>query len=298
MNRALMNERSTTQPGAAVNISADSTLEPSEYNFAFVMNVSRLGQATGFTLAPGHQLRRAKAHEISTIEKTIQDRVPNREIMPFLWNQRITPEGRVEPLPEDEWRYFVIAFQGTNQTLEELAAVFSLAPLELKIAFTVLQMRVADHASRGLISHASRLFHQLEDARWGRTKFVEVNASDVDEITAIHTRLRQHSHTLLDVNRYTRALQELQGLPPTSPLLFLGYFGLLEALLTHQPDPKDPLDSITRQVKNKVALLDNRFQRRLDYSPFAATNPDTIWTRMYDYRSRLAHGSTPDFQAN
>jgi hypothetical protein len=100
---------------------------------------------------------------------------------------------------------------------------------------------------------------------------------------------------LVDVKRFTRQLQDLEALPPSSPLRFLGYFAVLEALLTHLPKPTDPYDSITRQIKKKVSLLDHRWQPTIDYSSFAGADPERIWTKMYAYRSSLAHGGAPTF---
>jgi hypothetical protein len=44
----------------------------------------------------------------------------------------------------------------------------------------------------------------------------------------------------------------------------------------------------------KLALLNNRWPRKINYAPFGHTAADTIWTKMYDYRSRVAHGGTPE----
>jgi hypothetical protein len=33
----------------------------------------------------------------------------------------------------------------------------------------------------------------------------------------------------------------------------------------------------------------------LNYAPFGKCNPDVVWSKMYAYRSCLAHGSLPDF---
>ncbi len=49
---------------------------------------------------------------------------------------------------------------------------------------------------------------------------------------------------------------QLKALPHFSPLRFLGYFAMLESLLTHAPNPSDPYDSITRQVQKRRALLE------------------------------------------
>ncbi len=207
-------------PGDRMTLSADHTAEPPVDNFAFVMNVSGLAQESSYTLAPGHQLRRASAHEIRVVENTMSRMATQTQLMLNPWKQRRTASGQWEPVPEGDRRYFVIAFQGNNQIIEELAAVFSLAPLELKIGFTIVHVPNTDRTGSGVILNTLRLFHLLEDASWGRLEFVEVTASDVAEFTTIHAQIQRHNHTLVDVNRYTRELQGLQNLPPASPLLF------------------------------------------------------------------------------
>ena len=69
-------------------------------------------------------------------------------------------------------------------------------------------------------------------------------------------------------------------------------------MLTHQPNKSDPYDSITRQIKSKVALLQNRWSPRLNYAPFGSAKPDKIWSTMYAYRSRIAHGSPISFESS
>ena len=171
----------------------------------------------------------------------------------------------------------------------------TLAPVELKVAFTVVDFVSGSGSHPGGILNPLRLFHQADAARWGRLEFIDVDRFVIEELTAIHAQLGQDRNDLVDAGRYTRELQGLESLPPNSSLLFLGYFAMLESLLTHQPDPKDPLDSITRQVKSKVALLDHRLRCPLDYSGFDHVSTDKIWTKMYDYRSCLAHGGVADF---
>jgi len=276
-------------PGGTMAVSGSDVLavKPTG-NFAFVMNVGKLEQAS-FALAPGHELRRANSEETSVIQGKVRQLASNSEFMVMPWEQGYDQSGRSVRLPKEEWRYFVIAFEGTNQTVAGLEEAFTLAPLELKIAFTIVEQGAA------LLMHAERLFLQFEEARWGHLQFLSVGEPDVSEIVEIYGQLQRHAHPSIDIRRFTRELLQLDGIPRRSPLLFLGYFSLLESLLTHQPDPKDPMDSITRQVKSKVALLERRFKYPIDYGPFGGANSETVWTRMYDYRSRLAHGDVPDF---
>ncbi len=106
---------------------------------------------------------------------------------------------------------------------------------------------------------------------------------------------QSHDHTVVDLRRIVKLVVELTELPKRSPLQFLGYFAVLESLLTHMPKPTDPYETITRQIKQKVKLLDRRWKPSLDYGFFNGAPPDKIWAKMYSYRSALAHGSEPDF---
>jgi hypothetical protein len=36
----------------------------------------------------------------------------------------------------------------------------------------------------------------------------------------------------------------------------------------------------------------------MDFSIFGEVSAETIWGKMYDYRSSLAHGNEPDFNKN
>jgi hypothetical protein len=123
-------------------------------------------------------------------------------------------------------------------------------------------------------------------------KFTE---SDGEEVRKIYSKLAARDNSILDLNKAFRLLFELKDLPRFSPLQVLGYFSLLESVLTHAPKPDDRYDSITRQIKQKLALLNKRWKPPLDYSAFAAPSQDKIWPKMYAYRSAIAHGGTPNF---
>jgi hypothetical protein len=272
-----------------MTISAEDTQSAGQH-YAFVMNASSLVGTDSFTLAPGHELRRASTTEISTIKEVIiKSLMHGPTMMP--WEQRTVEGGSLESMPEAEWRYFVISFQGSNHVLLDIEEAFSVARAELKIGFTVLK----SPGRSGLMFDPGRLFHLLEQAKWGHLGFIDVTASDVEQIVQIHTQLEKYDRRLVDVKRFTRQLQDLEALPPSSPLRFLGYFAVLEALLTHLPNPTDPYESITRQIKKKVSLLDHRWQSPIEYSSFAGEKSEKIWKKMYDYRSVLAHGGAPAF---
>lgn len=266
-------------------------------SYAFVMNVWHLKDQASHTLAPGHELRRATHEEVEVIEQTLQ-RFASRPLDPYmnLWKRRWPhPGGAIELLPEAEWRYFVIAFRGSHATMAELRTAFDIAPVELEVGFTVVNSIEGDNIASAVIWNEERLFHVLADARYSDSFFVDVSRSNVELIATIHSSFKGHDNNLIDIKHLAGQLSQLKGLPHRSPLRFLGYFAILESLLTHAPKPTDPYDSITRQVKKKVALLDRRWDKALDYTSFGGATPETIWSKMYTYRSLVAHGGTTTF---
>lgn len=258
--------------------------------YVFVPNVRELIGTDSMILVPGHVLRRASPVEMDQIRANIRFATPRLALSRF-WEFREIADRRLERLPQAEWRYFVVAFEGTNQVMLDLTLVFHLAPLELRVGFEIMEYPSMGAVGLGL--HPERAYQALNLMD---PDFVSVTAEDGRGIRELHDKLSHHDPGLVDVKRFATELQSLDAIPRESPLLFLGYFAVLEALLTHSPSPKDPYDSITRQVKGKVALLGHRCQPAIDYAEFGgASAAETVWETMYTYRSRLAHGDPVDF---
>src|ERR1700685_111623 len=103
-------------------------------SYAFVMNVESLKESAEFRLVEGHELRRATAEEIAEIKETLA-RLGGftHHLVRHLWERQWPKVGPSKLLPETEWRYFVVAFQGSNSTFSELQSVFDLFTVELEI---------------------------------------------------------------------------------------------------------------------------------------------------------------------
>ena len=109
-------------------------------------------------------------------------------------------------------------------------------------------------------------------------------------------RMARHDNTILDLSRVMELLRELKEPSRFSPLQILGYFAILESVLTHQPNPEDRYESITRGSLRSYPLLNRRWHLRLNYIPFGETSHEKIWKKMYAYRSSIAHGRKTGFR--
>ena len=256
-------------------------------HYAFVSNITSL-QREEYTIAPGHVLRHATEEEVTEIKRWIDQLSGTHFYLPYLWEAQLPIAGNVVPLPAAAWRYYVIAFAGNNSGLLDLQAASDIAPTELEIAFTITR-------GGGMSSSPSRLFHVFQNAGFGRSFFLSPSDADIEKIAALYREIQASDRGVIDVRNFAKQVGNLKGFFHGSPLRFLGYFALLESLLTHAPKPSDPYDSITRQVKKKINLLNHRWTIPIDYSPFGGAGPEKVWARMYEYRSALAHGGHADF---
>ncbi len=198
-----------------------------------------------------------------------------------MWESRQLAGGVIEQLPREEWKYFVIAFQGGNQNMVDLEYAFVLCPWEITVGFTVIQRSAY---------HAGRLYEMLDPNAYTIPEMMEITQSQSEEVASIFRRIQECGHKSLDVrenrisnSRFGRTAHQVQYKVPRL-LRNLGVSPCSRAQGT------DPYESITRQVKQKLALLDNRWDPRMDFSIFGEVSAETIWGKMYDYRSSSPMG--------
>jgi hypothetical protein len=270
--------------------------------FAFVLNVSRLVGGGSLEIIPGRTLRRANDEEIEFTKQIITSLFANHSDG-RLWETRGPKSGQSKfvKLPKRQWRYFVIEFSGGNQEIELLEKALSIAPCRLDVGFILSVASLRGRKLPVCLYSPPRLFQSLSamSSEAGSVSGITkaVTKSDAEQVRKIYLELAKHDNRILDLDKVFKLVFELMDLPRFSPLQVLGYFAVLESILTHAPNPEDRYDSLTRQIKQKLALLNKRWKHPLDYSAFSGLSHDKIWSKMYAYRSAIAHGSTPNFVA-
>ena len=96
--------------------------------------------------------------------------------------------------------------------------------------------------------------------------------------------------------QYRQALR----VSPTSPFRFLALCAIVEGLLVRKPKSSDSTESVGRQIKRKVPLINRRSSapvNALQYFPSSdkIQNVDSLWNALYDLRSEIAHGDSVSF---
>lgn len=84
------------------------------------------------------------------------------------------------------------------------------------------------------------------------------------------------------------------GRLPRSDMKVLGYFAVIEGLLSHSPKSNESADSISRQLKRNLILIENRLpaSEPIGLSGKDGTQASNFITGLYGYRSELAHGNS------
>ncbi|MDF3028302.1 MAG: hypothetical protein K0S23_2609 [Fluviicola sp.] len=127
---------------------------------------------------------------------------------------------------------------------------------------------------------------------------LSVHWDNVGELVALREQFNdnEYSHIVEAIKMFI----DNDAIKDVSPLKHLGYFAIMESLLSHNPAANDSIDSITRQLKRNIILLNNRIEGETDLimSGFTTPNPDTIISKLYSYRSVIAHGGNGNEKLN
>jgi hypothetical protein len=191
------------------------------------------------------------------------------------------------PLPPEDWRYVGLEHPGSSAITHWLAQASVLTPKHLEIGVEV--------GLHPLSVGAGMVGRFIAEAQHDDGLFLRLDDGDLVELADVHERFQKHDDAVVPLRAVVSDYQDLRGVPRDSRLRFLGYCSLLESLLAHLPNKDDPTESLTRQVRQKMILLEQRFRHPLSFTDFGTTPHEKVWTKLYHLRSWIAHGTPPDF---
>ena len=281
-----------------------NTTEAKYSGFAHLMRVGRINSEGAFSIAPGLEIRKASVDEA----RQICERLPKARSRAPDWPTRNPYETaarlevaesykrlRLDPIPEAEWRYYVVAFEGSNARAEGLAEASILTNSRLELGYTIVSVPgfTEGPATVGNFATISRISEGFE---FTDDPFLSVDVATLEDLKGVIAKLSSMTDEQIQLQAAMRQFVQLDEIPRGSPLRFLGYVSILESLITHAPKATDPTDSLTRQVRQKMILVGNRSILKIPYDRFGSNHQhSTLWNKLYEYRSAVAHGATPDF---
>jgi len=250
-------------------------------------------------LGYGLTIRKATLEELSDtqIKGSFQSWSERRGTSVFL-NQRMpTPDddnpsraGRVLTNPE-EWRHAVIECSDTTTLFWNVNMAFALSNADLRM---------------GVICFAGNSFTMpfiefpmLNVSNPLGAMFVHHKLPSIDDLPEIKQNISYVLENITgdfpdEIRKMLWMFTTLDNLPDSSTFKTLGYFSVIEGLLSHAPQSSDRLDSIQRQLVRNIKLLNNRLKkidREINFSEFGGVKIETILKKLYAYRSAIAHGT-------
>jgi hypothetical protein len=271
----------------------------------FILNHIDVKGDLPLQMIPDHTFRKARKNEIEEIEKLISISQPrDYRFNSALYRSMVIREGDAnrtsysfEELPESDWKYWVIAFEGWNEKLHEIEKCALLLDPDLDFGFQIIFEY--EYQAGKVAAHTYMPIHLVE--KYNSREYHTANAKEIttSELKKI-SRFYEMSHNINPryayINHALENFLSIRRIPARSELLIVGYFSIIETLITHAPRLTETLDSIGHQIRNKVVLLRKQFSRHIAYDLyFKDASEQKVWQKLYSYRSCLAHGSIPDF---
>lgn len=269
-------------------------------NKALLFNL-RSAESLPFDLGHGHMLAAATSEEVDSIRTVLslyegeQQFGRSQEVD---WEQNQTP-GRVNIVitdrPREAWRYFIISppqESTNNRWMVCIESALSLMDDEVQVLFTF-----NSHAGKVVKGINPLRFAYLIHSNQSAPPTVDLTTVHLEQVRRLTGMIEGHDHGVLPLDNALSDFRYLGAFDPDGRMSFLGHFTVIESLLTHNPNPGDPYESLGRQINRKMALVNNRPEGKLPFERFfsAPYNTKTIWSRLYTYRSLVAHGAPTDF---
>jgi len=124
----------------------------------------------------------------------------------------------------------------------------------------------------------------------------------IDSLKNTHSIVEEIKQNFPEIYHSINLFNEIRYIRRNHQFRILGLFSTIESLLTHNPyKTRDnmTLTSITKQIQTKIPLVENQFNLSHLYKyHFGGANKETVWKKLYDLRSSLAHGTKHTFDGD
>ena len=276
-----------------------SNMELSGITFIY-SNVDFADVDLPFVISETMSLRAATETEILQLNDHLGDTYGSlsRAVVPFDHELvEIEENGRYKTIykESDKSRWWVIAFNGSNNQIIELEKISTLINPKLYYGSTFLYSKSNQQGKPNgiLYSMSSKIELLINESR---KKHVNVRIEELKKLKNYYKHLIDNRNKFEHVNYVLELYFDSSGLGIHSSLMTLILFSIIESLVAHKPRRAETLDSITHQIKNKLNLLSKRFDLTVKHQEhFGEINYPNLWSKLYRLRSDIAHGQRYNF---
>lgn len=190
--------------------------------------------------------------------------------------------------------WYAVDFQGSNGQIYDLEKLSVLVNPKLRFGTTFFFDENGE-SSGVLWGGDTCINHLLSQARAEKQK---LELEELNQLKYYNQLMNDASEEFEYVSYVIDLYQSSLKLEQHSRLLLLSHFSIIESLVAHKPRLSESLDSITHQIKNKLNLLSKRFVNHIDHTNFFGDiSIQTLWTKLYQLRSDIAHGQSYSFDS-
>ncbi len=265
--------------------------------FYFIATILDIKIELPIDVTPTIRLERATDSQVDVISKSLELDMRAYYEEDCIKKNTTSSSYRFVPLPKEKWRYYIISFSGGNCDTHFLFSIADIVSPHLKSFLhyhTVEEFGVGEITGWASDAYGATAFSQQRLRNYIPKIFNQKSLEDLQRLFKKYNALDKNKHE--GILRAIDFNTNLQRLPKLTNLPVLGFFVIIEMLLTHNPNDREIGDSLTHQIKTKIAFLSPRLDTPLNYLLFdSEIPPDKIWGALYEYRSCIAHGNHIDF---
>jgi len=259
-----------------------------------------------YEVIPGLQLRKPTSIELQRLRELVANSCNGSMGWYAPYEMNWVPEGhndgnsyRGEDIKDPEsWKYWVLADKKGGRVVHELSNVTLLIDPAIELALSISFMGGPDE--KELVGY-SGVSHHVGERHWGmssRSKYRPntVGVGHLALLRQLYDKLNGLDDSYSFITNALRTFNQARRISDYSDLRVVGFFAVIESLITHAPRLSETLDSISHQIRGKMILLNKRFDSPVEIPKgFTEMSEEAMWTKLYAYRSIVAHGQRPSF---
>lgn len=256
-----------------------------------------------FKISDDIELRSASVQEVEKFIEHLSQAygAQSQWVIPFDHEPKQVKENVTETTiysPSREHRWWVIAFNGTNAKVIELAKILTLVDPKLHLGSTFMFSEPDQKGDSGGVLYGNHAEIELLSGE-SRKDYEVVNTSELSKLKRYYESIVSSQEEFEKPKFSLDLYYSSSKLPSHSGLLTLSLFSIIESIVAHKPRLAETLDSITHQIKNKINLLSKRFDIEIDHEEyFGAISYPKLWSKLYSLRSDISHGQSYEFEGD